>query len=65
MTSRPSIPVEVERQLWNDRTEQIDISMPGKLVRHWDFQRTVSIMSVIAGFAQHTTISVGIMALFG
>jgi hypothetical protein len=35
--------------LWNDRMGQIGISMLGKLARHWGSQKTVSIISVIAG----------------
>jgi len=51
--------------LWNDRMEQIDISILGKHARRWSFPRTGNIMSVIAGFVWHTTISVGIINLFG
>lgn len=57
-------PIQSIHRLWNDRMVQIDISMHERLLRHWSFQRTKIIMSVIAGFVHHTTISVGIMELF-
>ena len=48
--SHLQFPMQSTQHLWNDRMGQIDISILGKLARHWGSQKTVSIISVIAGF---------------